>query len=203
MWSHFGLAPTHLNPELAFHLQIARLLVLQGVHKCTPCPATRFLTICRCSLAEQTEGCLKEHFCLECTLPGQVHFYTKSLSRKYEGSRSLEGEETFCKGPGVPQVLLQIRKERGTRVPQQRQLWVNCDKTNKRRGKPQPCFHSHSGERVILQPSPVQAAPRQEKGPLAQVIGAAGPNRALVCERHSSLWSLICLIGSSSHRPQL
>lgn len=56
------------------------------------------------------------------------------------------------------------------------------------------------GKGPILQRALVQAAPRQEKGPLAQVIGAAGPNGALVCEHVSSLWSLTCLIGSSSHR---
>lgn len=90
LWSRFGLTPTHLNSELSFHLQRALLLVLQGLHKHTPHPAACFLTILRCSCAEQTEMCLKEHFSLECSPQVQVHIH-ETAKQKISTHKVLRG----------------------------------------------------------------------------------------------------------------
>jgi len=79
---------------------------------------------------------------------------------------------------------------------------LTATKQTSQEANPSLASTATAGKGLISQPPLVQAAPRQEKGPLAQVIGAAGPNGVLVREHVSSLWSLACLTGSSSHRLQ-
>lgn len=74
---------------------------------------------------------------------------------------------------------------------------------NKQRGKPQLCFHSHTGEKRDCVSRTSVSCPMAGKGPLTLVTGAAGSNGALVYEHLSSLRSLTFLIGSSSHRLHL
>lgn len=98
LWSHISSTPAHLNSELSFHLQRTLPLVLQGLHKHTPHPAACFLTILKCSQAEQTERCPKEHFCLECGPQGQVHIHETSKQKINTHKVLRRGEINFLQG---------------------------------------------------------------------------------------------------------
>lgn len=98
LWSHFGLPPAHWNSELSFHVQRALPLVLQGLHKRKAHPAAWFLTILRCSHAEQTERRPKEHFCLECGPQRQVHFPETSKDKISTHKVLRGGEINFLQG---------------------------------------------------------------------------------------------------------
>lgn len=61
-----------------------------GLHKRTPHAAACFLTILRCSHAEQTERCLKEQFCPGCC-PQGAGTHPWNLKTENKHSQSLEG----------------------------------------------------------------------------------------------------------------
>lgn len=144
--------------------------MLQGLHKHTPHSAACFLTILRCSHTEQTERCLKEHFCLECGLQEQVQFHETS-KKKISTHKVLRGGEiNFLQGTWCSAGTFANIKGEGY-------AFLSGDNSrlsakNKRRGKPQIYFHSHLEERLNCATPTFVSSPMAGKGLLTLVTGA-------------------------------